>query len=189
MNSLGSSWNLFIRGSSDQSLLPAPRSVSPVPAPFIVSGCLGLRRKPSFIWPSLRSYIKTKFLYFKLIQLKVQFISKLKKIFHINLALPSLRGWMRQVSNLRPPPCKGGALPTELRTLFFAAISCYEPSKKANSKGWAMEDLNFRPHPYQGCALTNWANSPAFFFFWPSLLKGESKEKKKSDLNWRSSFS
>ena len=24
---------------------------------------------------------------------------------------------MRQVSNLRPPPCKGGALPTELRTL------------------------------------------------------------------------
>ena len=28
---------------------------------------------------------------------------------------------------------------------------------------WAMLDLNQRPHPYQGCALTNWANSPLLF--------------------------
>ena len=26
---------------------------------------------------------------------------------------------------------------------------------KSNSKWWVWEDLNFRPHPYQGCALTN----------------------------------
>ena len=25
---------------------------------------------------------------------------------------------------------------------------------------WAILDLNQRPHPYQGCALTSWANSP-----------------------------
>jgi hypothetical protein len=25
---------------------------------------------------------------------------------------------------------------------------------------WAILDLNQRPHPYQGCALANWANSP-----------------------------
>ena len=25
---------------------------------------------------------------------------------------------------------------------------------------WAILDLNQGPHPYQGCALTNWANSP-----------------------------
>jgi hypothetical protein len=31
---------------------------------------------------------------------------------------------------------------------------------RRNEPEWAMEDLNFRPHPYQGCALTNWANSP-----------------------------
>ena len=43
---IGSSRGCPIRESSDQSLLPAPRSVSPVSAPFIVSGCLGLRRKP-----------------------------------------------------------------------------------------------------------------------------------------------
>ena len=43
---IGSSRGCPIRVSSDQSLLPAPRSVSPVSAPFIVSGCLGLRRKP-----------------------------------------------------------------------------------------------------------------------------------------------
>src|SRR5690606_8702769 len=26
---------------------------------------------------------------------------------------------------------------------------------KPDSRWWAWEDLNFRPHPYQGCALTN----------------------------------
>ena len=30
---------------------------------------------------------------------------------------------------------------------------------------WAILDLNQRPHPYQGCALTNWANSPLNFSF------------------------
>ena len=40
-----------IRESSDLCLFPAPRSVSPVSAPFIVSECLGLHRKPSFLWP------------------------------------------------------------------------------------------------------------------------------------------
>jgi hypothetical protein len=43
---IGSSRGCPIGGSSDQCLFPAPRSVSPVFAPFIVSGCLGLRRKP-----------------------------------------------------------------------------------------------------------------------------------------------
>ena len=27
-------------------------------------------------------------------------------------------------------------------------------------KWWAEKDSNFRPHPYQGCALTNWATGP-----------------------------
>jgi hypothetical protein len=32
----------------------------------------------------------------------------------------------------------------------------YVPFKPLQERsGWAMEDLNFRPHPYQGCALTN----------------------------------
>ena len=46
MNSEGSFIGCPIRESSDQSLLPAPRSVSPVSAPFIVSECLGLPRMP-----------------------------------------------------------------------------------------------------------------------------------------------
>lgn len=40
-----------IRESSDLCLFPAPRSVSPASAPFIVSECLGLHRKPLFLWP------------------------------------------------------------------------------------------------------------------------------------------
>ncbi len=36
-------------------------------------------------------------------------------------------------------------------------IACYAsgvPTPKSG-KWWVWEDLNFRPHPYQGCALTN----------------------------------
>ena len=48
--------------------------------------------------------------------------------------------WRRTGSNRRPPACKAGALPAELRPLIF---------------WWAREDLNLRPHAYQACALTN----------------------------------
>ena len=48
--------------------------------------------------------------------------------------------WSQAGSNRRPPACKAGALPAELWP------RCY---------WWVWEDLNFRPHPYQGCALTN----------------------------------
>ena len=38
---------------------------------------------------------------------------------------------------------------------------------------WAWMDLNQRPHPYQGCALTTWATGPIIYlrqFFWLRLL-------------------
>jgi hypothetical protein len=54
-------------------------------------------------------------------------------------------GWRRSDSNRRPPACKAGALPAELRPRGAA------PSRPA----WAREDLNLRPHAYQACALTN----------------------------------
>ena len=31
----------------------------------------------------------------------------------------------------------------------------YSPVASAPDNWWVWEDLNFRPHPYQGCALTN----------------------------------
>ena len=49
-----------IRESSDLCLFPAPRSVSPASAPFIVSECLGLHRKPSFLWPKKTKYLQHK---------------------------------------------------------------------------------------------------------------------------------
>ena len=63
--------------------------------------------------------------------------------------------WSQTGSNRRPPACKAGALPTELwppegyvrtRGPNFAGA--------AGLKWWAREDLNFRPHAYQACALT-----------------------------------
>ena len=39
----------------------------------------------------------------------------------------------------------------------------YGPSI-ANESWWVWVDLNHRPHPYQGCALTNWATDPRAAF-------------------------
>ena len=59
-------------------------------------------------------------------------------------AILSHRWWSRTGSNRRPPACKAGALPAELRPLI-------SPERK----WWAWEDLNLRPHAYQARALTN----------------------------------
>lgn len=55
--------------------------------------------------------------------------------------------WSLSGSNRRPPACKAGALPAELRPL--------APVQPSQTQWWARVDSNYRPHPYQGCALTN----------------------------------
>jgi hypothetical protein len=56
---------------------------------------------------------------------------------------PRGKWWSRTGSNRRPPACKAGALPAELR-----------PLNTSREGWWAWIDSNYRPHPYQGCALT-----------------------------------
>ncbi len=51
--------------------------------------------------------------------------------------------WSRGDSNPRLPPCKGGALPTELRPHRVTVL------------WWAMVDSNHRPRSYQDRALTS----------------------------------
>ena len=51
--------------------------------------------------------------------------------------------WSVRGSNPRPPACKAGALPAELTPPEVSQLE------------WARKDLNFRPHAYQACALTN----------------------------------
>ena len=68
-----------------------------------------------------------------------------------SLARP--QGWRRTGSNRRPPACKAGALPIELRPHHQNQAT---PKPNANRPGWwAREDSNLRPHAYQACALTN----------------------------------
>ena len=38
-------------------------------------------------------------------------------------------------------------------------------------KWWVWVDLNHRPHPYQGCALTNWATDPRSAYSIHSIRK------------------
>jgi hypothetical protein len=54
-------------------------------------------------------------------------------------------GWSRGESNPGPPPCKGGALPAELRP---------PVRQRRPTQGWARLDSNQGPRPYQGRALT-----------------------------------
>ena len=61
--------------------------------------------------------------------------------------------WRRTGSNRRPPACKAGALPTELRP--HARTSAARPRRDSTAPWWAREDSNLRPHAYQACALTN----------------------------------
>ena len=83
--------------------------------------------------------------------------------------------WRWQESNLRPPECKSGALPTELHPQKMVAGTGFEPATfglwAQRATGllhpaisfwwWAWVDSNYRPHAYQACALTNWATGPA----------------------------
>ena len=50
-----------------------------------------------------------------------------------------VKWWSQAGSNRRPPACKAGALPAELWPHIW----------------WVWVDSNHRPHPYQGCALTD----------------------------------
>src|ERR1700740_2901386 len=70
--------------------------------------------------------------------------------------------WSRPGSNRWPPGCKPGALPAELQpqTLSFVlGRSSFAKSQRPTTHDqqlifwWAWVDLNYRPHPYQGCAL------------------------------------
>jgi hypothetical protein len=64
--------------------------------------------------------------------------------------------WRRSDSNRRPPACKAGALPTELRPQRNTRWTHRPiPPPLAGQRVWAREDLNLRPHAYQACALTN----------------------------------
>ena len=70
--------------------------------------------------------------------------------------LSSLFFWSQSGSNWRPPACKAGALPAELWP-----PNLLDPL----AHWWAWIDLNYRPHAYQACALTNWATGPRTFAF------------------------
>ena len=81
--------------------------------------------------------------------------------------------WRRSDSNRRPPACKAGALPAELRPHRVnhrgiargrrrapplrakAALPSGGSRRPSRAAKWAREDLNLRPHAYQACALTN----------------------------------
>ena len=51
--------------------------------------------------------------------------------------------------------------PRRIELLTSCVQSRRSPSWAMAPSWWVWEDLNFWPHPYQGCALTNWATDPS----------------------------
>ena len=63
------------------------------------------------------------------------------------------RGW-QVMKNLRPQA--GGANRDRTDDLRVANATLSQLSYGPSNKGWwVWEELHLRPHPYQGCALTN----------------------------------
>ena len=136
-----------IRKSPDLRLFAPTRGLSQLITPFIVSMCLGIPRTPLVALPKCCSwrwlgYIESP----DWVIQSFQFPNCQKT--------KNLMMWSWQGSNLRPPECKSGALPTELQP---HKLNGWQQIK------WACVDSNHGPHPYQGCALTTWATSP---FWW-----------------------
>ena len=75
---------------------------------------------------------------------------------------PAKAWWSRSGSNRRPPACKAGALPTELRPrVRWSDPRCHDEPNRVPQSGnrhlipgwWAWVGSNYRPHAYQACAL------------------------------------
>ena len=56
-----------------------------------------------------------------------------------------------------------GGKRTRTADILLAKQALYQLSYTPNNE-WAILDLNQGPHPYQGCALTTWANGPGETF-------------------------
>lgn len=65
--------------------------------------------------------------------------------------------WSQPGSNRRPSGCKPDALPAELWPLAIKRPGACQlrSTRDPGLIWWVWEELNLRPHPYQGCALTN----------------------------------
>jgi hypothetical protein len=101
------------------------------------------------------------------------------KFFFAASTAPGGGEWRRPGSNRQPLACKASALPVELRprsplrgkpetriskletvgrspaARFGSRTSCFEFPLTSGQREWARVDLNYRPHAYQACALTN----------------------------------
>ena len=88
----------------------------------------------------------------------------------VRLPIPPLEHtlWAMRDLNPRHPACKAGALPAELIAL---------------RKNRSVRDSNPRPLPWQGSALTNWANGPEQKLLYNTGRKKSSFFQKKFQKN------
>ena len=139
-----------IRKSPDQSLLAAPRGLSQLATSFIAFLRQVILRTPLVAWPQL-PVLPTRYTteYIRYPSCSVNTYCQYVKEFISRRTVREV--WRRPGSNRRPPACKAGALPAELRP----HKNFRERQRPLCVPWWALVDSNHRPRPYQGRALTS----------------------------------
>jgi hypothetical protein len=103
-------------------------------------------------------------LQFAICNLKLVIFGHSRAITNHKLQITDKDWWSWPGSNRRPPACKAGALPAELQPHSIADFPIADcrfwtignrKSPIENDKWWAWVESNYRPHPYQGCALAS----------------------------------
>ena len=154
-----------IRKFSDQNLHTAPRNLSQYITSFFGFQCQGIRHTPLNAWFMHRKkfcvWIKFLEYSFKRIFVIVHLFEQSdidivwllilieqSKLIFIIYNLKKLKVSMVEDSGIEP------------LTSWMQIRRSPSWANPPWSYWWAEKDSNFRPHPYQGCALTNWATGP-----------------------------
>ena len=166
-----------IRTSADQCLFTAPHGFSQCITSFFASDCQGIHQMPlpiawflqykHFAFTICSYHLNKKsFLPVILSNFGVYFYTFLPRFFdntifsyHTIQLFPYSQCFIASLWNLF-----GGGKENRTPDPLLAKQMLSQLSYTPNC-WWVWEDLNFRPHAYQACALTTWATNPFFLGF------------------------
>jgi hypothetical protein len=178
MNSVAGSYRLTVRGSpirasTDHGMCAPPRRLSQLTTPFIAFTRLGIHRVPFVACQSTLALEHNSCVawlrYLKKRYRKSAFIHGNSFYPYSSVKEPAARA--ASSSPIQPADrrriCEfarregksgGGEGTRTPDPLLAKQVLCqlsYTPTRRTRKRWWAWEDLNFRPHAYQACALAS----------------------------------
>ena len=139
-----------IRISADQCLFTTPRSFSQCITSFFASDCQGIHQMPLLRLILLRINNLPDYLYFSVKSTRSYLF--IKKVYY-TFSIRSYSNSSLLFTLLYNYPPSGGGKEVRTPDPLLAKQVLSQLSYTPNN-WWVWEDLNFRPHAYQACALT-----------------------------------